>query len=143
MVALPKGTMWASIFAGIGVAVGVGITFAFLQQRDIRQGEVNYSGENSWLDPLFLQSYNENVRVGSHYRSQITAGEESFFRADAKGGDEPYQFEWRFDDGLVLAAQNVTRSFDSVGNHTVQLTVTDAGDQRVGQELRFEVAPAE
>ena len=58
MVALPKGTMWALIFAGIGMAVGVGITFAFLQQRDIQQAEVNYSEENSWMDPFFLQSYN-------------------------------------------------------------------------------------
>lgn len=143
MVALTKGTMWALIFVGIGVAVGVGITFAFLQQRVIQQGEVDYSDENSWMDPLFLQSYKENVRVGSHYKSQIAAGEESFFRAAAKGGEEPYQFEWKFDDGIVLTAQNVTRSFDSVGNHTVQLTVTDAGDQRVGQQLRFEVVPAE
>jgi hypothetical protein len=135
--------MWALIFAGIGMAVGAGITFAFLQQRGIQQGELNYSDENSWLDPLFLQSYNEKVRVGSHYRSQITAGEESFFRADARGGKEPHQFEWKFDDGIVLTTQNVTRSFDSIGKHTVQLTVTDAGDQHVGQQIRFEVIPVD
>lgn len=125
------------------MAVGVGITFAFLQQRDIQQEEIGFSDENSWLDPLFLQSYNEKVRVGSHYRSQIAAGEESFFRADAKGGKKPYLFEWKFDDGIVLTTQNVTRSFDSIGKHTVQLTVTDAGDQRVGQQIRFEVIPVD
>jgi hypothetical protein len=134
--------MLAIVFAGIGVAVGVGVTLA-MQPRGIMQGEVDYSDENSFMNPLFLESYNENVRIGSHYKSKVAAGEESFFRADAKGGEEPYRFEWKFSDGVILTAQNVTRSFDSAGSYTVQLTVTDSKNQSVGQLLRFEVVPAE
>ena len=140
MVALSK-TMLAIVFAGIGVAVGVGVTLA-MQPRGIMQAEVDYSDENSFMNPLFLESYNENVRIGSHYKSKVAADEESFFRADAKGGEEPYTFEWKFSDGVVLTAQNATRSFDIAGSYTVQLTVTDSKNKSVGQELRFEVVPA-
>jgi len=141
LVTLTKGTTWAFVFVGIGIAVGVGITFALLQQREIQQGEV-YDDDNPWLDPLFLKSYQENLRIGSHYKSQIPAGGEGFFRADAKGGKEPYNFEWKFSDGVVLTDQNATRSFESAGEYTVQLTVSDGEGRQVGQELKFKVIPA-
>ncbi len=143
MVALPKGIMWALIFAGIGVAVGVGITFAFLQQRDIQQGEVDYDNDNPWLDPLFLKSYQESLRTGAHYKSTLAVGEEGFFNANAKGGEQPYQFEWKFSDGVVLAGQNATRSFESPGRYDVMLIITDAAGQTGGSNISVQVLPAD
>lgn len=142
MVTLTKGTTWTFVFVGIGIAVGVVITFALMQQREIQQGEVVYDDDNPWLDPLFLKSYQENLRIGSHYKSQIRVGEEGFFKADAKGGKDPYNFEWKFSDSVVLTDQNATRSFESAGEYTVQLTVSDGEGQQVGQELKFKVIPA-
>jgi len=142
LVTLTKGTTWTFVFVGIGIAVGVVITFALMQQREIQQGEVVYDDDNPWLDPLFLKSYQENLRIGSHYKSQIPVGEEGFFKADAKGGKDPYNFEWKFSDSVVLTDQNATRSFESAGEYTVQLTVSDGEGQQVGQELKFKVIPA-
>lgn len=142
MVGLAKGTKMAMLFGAIGVAAGVGITLALLQQNEIQQSEVVYNDDNPWFDPLFLQSYQENLRVGSHYKAQLAVGEEGFFNAAAKGGKEPYQFEWKFSDGITLTAQNATRSFGSAGNYSAQLTVTDADGQQEEQSLAFEVVPA-
>ncbi|MEW6603633.1 MAG: PKD domain-containing protein [Thermoproteota archaeon] len=139
MVALAKGTKWAIIFAGIGVAAGVGITVAFLQPQGIQQREVVYGDDNPWLDPLFLQNYRESLRTGAHYKSVLAVGEEGFFYAAAKGGKEPYQFEWRFSDGVVLTAQNATRSFDSPGTYSAVLTVNDADGQKKESNISVKV----
>jgi PKD repeat protein len=139
LVALAKGTKWAIIFAGIGVAAGVGITLAVLQPQAIQQREVIYGDENPWFNPSFLQSYNENLRTGAHYKSTLAVGEEGFFYADAKGGKEPYQFEWKFSDGVVLIAQNATRSFDSPGTYSAQLTVSDADGQKQDSNISVKV----
>jgi hypothetical protein len=135
LVALTKGTKWALIFAGIGVAAGVGITFALLQPRGIQQGEVIYDNENSWMSPAFLESF-KDLRTGAHYKSSLAVDEEGFFNAAAKGGKEPYLFEWKFSDGVVLTSQNATRSFGSPGKYDIQLTVTDAdGDKKISNIL--------
>jgi hypothetical protein len=91
--------------------------------------------ENPWLNPLFLKTYQENLRTGAHYRSTLAVGEEGFFNADTKGGKEPYIFELKFSDGVILTAQNATRSFDSPGRYDVRLTVRDADGQRIGSDL--------
>lgn len=127
------------IFAGIGVAAGVGITLAFLQSDEIQQREVVYGDDNPWLDPLFLQNYQESLRTGAHYKSVLDVGEEGFFYAAAKGGKEPYQFEWKFSDGVVLTAQNTTRSFDSPGTYTAVLTVSDADGQKKESHISVNV----
>jgi hypothetical protein len=91
--------------------------------------------ENPWLNPLFLKTYQENLRTGAHYRSTLAVGEEGFFNADTKGGKEPYTFEWKFSDGVILTAQNATQSFDSPGRYDVRLTVRDADGQRIGSDF--------
>jgi PKD domain len=84
---------------------------------------------------LFLKTYQENLRTSAHYQSTLAVGEEGFFNADAKGGKEPYTFEWKFSDGAIQTAQNATRSFDSPGRYDVRLTVIDADGQRIGSDL--------
>lgn len=139
MVTLAKGTKWALIFVGVGIAAGVGITTAIFQQREIQQTEVIYDNDNPWLNPSFLQSYQETIRTGAHYRSTLAVGEEGFFYAEAKGGKEPYQFEWKFSDGVVLTAQNSTRTFESPGEYSAQLTVSDSEGQKKSSNISVRV----
>ena len=134
MVTFAKGTKWALIFVGVGIAAGVGITTALFQQREIQQTEVFYDNDN----PGFVDSY-KNLRTGAHYRSTLEVGEEGFFYAEAKGGKEPYQFEWKFSDGMVLTAQNSTRSFDSPGEYSAQLTVSDSEGDKTSSRISMRV----
>ena len=138
MVTFAKGTKWALILVGIGIAAGVGITTALFQQREIQQTEVIYDNDNPWLNPSFVDSY-KNLRTGAHYRSTLEVGEEGFFYAEAKGGKEPYQFEWKFSDGMVLTAQNSTRVFDSPGEYSAQLTVSDSEGDKTSSKISMRV----
>ncbi len=138
MVTFAKGTKWALILVGIGIAAGVGITTALFQQREIQQTEVIYDNDNPWLNPSFVDSY-KNLRTGAHYRSTLAVGEEGFFYAEAKGGKEPYQFEWKFNDGVVLTAQNSTRVFDSPGEYSAQLTVSDSEGDKTSSKISMRV----
>lgn len=139
MVTFSKSTKWAIIFVGIGVAAGVGITTALFQQRAIQQTEVVYDNDNPWFDPSFIQSQQAILRTGAYYKSILAIGEEGFFYAEAKGGEEPYQFEWKFSDGVVLIGQNSTRSFDSPGQYSAQLTVSDSEGRKQSNNISMRV----
>ncbi len=129
-----KGTKMAVVFVGIGVAVGVAIAFAIVLSQP--QGQVFThavdDSENPLLNPDFLKTYQTSLRTGAYYKSTIGVGQETFFSADAKGGREPYSYEWKFSDGVVLHAQNSTRSFDKPGTYTFDMTVTDANGKTAG-----------
>ena len=144
MVTLSKASRFALIFVAIGVAVGVGIALALTPRGDeVYQRIAEDVDDNPWLNPEFLKTYQSKMRIGSHYKSIIGQGHEGFFYADAKGGKEPYSYEWAFQDGVVLTQQNSTRTFDSLGDWTVKLTVTDTSQptQKREQLLTFKVVP--
>ena len=124
----------AAVFVGVGIAVGVTVSFAIISSQN--QGNVFArvveDGENPFLDPEFLKTYQDNLRTGAHYKSEVVVGQEAFFVSDAKGGKQPYTFEWKFEDGVVLATQNATRTFDTPGTYHFDLTVTDADGKKAG-----------
>ena len=129
-----KGTKMAAIFVGVGIAVGVAVSFAIISsqnQGNVFAREVD-DGENLFLDPEFLKTYEANLRTGAHYKSEVVVGQEAFFVSDAKGGKQPYTFEWKFGDGVVLTTQNATRTFDTPGTYHFDLTVTDADGKKAG-----------
>lgn len=128
MTAFSKGVIYAAIFGGIGIAVGIVVTlFVISNQHDatVLQRAIS-EDDNPWNDPQNIESYNKNVRTGAYYKSSLIVGQEGFFISSAKGGKEPYTYEWRFSDGVVMTDANVTRSFDRVGTYYFNLTVTDA-----------------
>lgn len=129
-----KGTRLALVFIGIGIAAGIGIALAIVNSQT--QGQIFQrvveDGDNPFLDPEFLKTYQTNLRTGAHYRSQVAVGEETFFVSDAKGGKTPYSYEWTFSDGVVLTSQNSTRAFETPGNYTFDLKVTDADGKSAG-----------
>ncbi len=130
MIAVTKSLKVAIIFAVVGVAGGVGIATALDREPpQIQQGEIEYEGGNPFLDPMFFKSFQETVRPMANYKSTLVVGEEGFYTADVKGGKEPYQYEWKFSDGVVLNGQSVRRSFDAPGSYDVLLRVTDAAER--------------
>jgi hypothetical protein len=133
MVAL-TGTKMAAVFGGVGIAVGIIVTLVVIggQNQGTVFARVVEDDENPFLDPEFLKTYQANLRTGAHYKSEVAVGKEAFFISDARGGKEPYSFEWKFSDGIVLTEQNSTRTFDAPGVYRFDLTVTDADGQKSG-----------
>jgi hypothetical protein len=133
MVAL-TGTKMAAVFGGVGIAVGIIVTLVVLgsQNQGSVFARVVEDDENPFLNPEFLKTYQTSLRTGAHYKSEVAVGQEAFFVSDARGGKEPYSFEWKFSDGTVLTEQNSTRTFDAPGVYRFDLTVTDADGQKSG-----------
>lgn len=126
MIALTRGTKLAMLFGGIGIAAGIGITLAVVSAQE--GGEVQWNVVEDTRAPWegVFKNIQETVRPSIKEKSQLYVGEEGLFKADARGGDKPYQFIWNFDDGYTSTVQNVTHSFESPGKHEVQLTAKDA-----------------
>lgn len=131
MTAMSKGTKSAIIFGAVGIAVGVGITLVVVNNQTeglVFQWAVE--DDNPWDDPAFFEKYNENVRTGAYYKTKLAVGQEGFFNSSAKGGKEPYTFEWKFSDGVTMNTANITRSFDPVGRYYFELIVTDVNGKQ-------------
>ena len=131
MVAFTKGTKLAIVVGVIGIVAGIGITLTIVNNQTegmIFQRVVE--DDNPWTSPSFLKSYNENVRTGAYYKTRLAVGEEGFFISSAKGGNEPYTFEWKFSDGVTFSTANTTRSFDLPGRYNFDLIVTDSNGKQ-------------
>jgi hypothetical protein len=128
----------AIFFAIIGIAVGVGLILLIGNNQTLRgifqplAGGGN--GGNNQGDNILPFAIREN------YPARLAVGEEGAFHGVARGGKEPYRFEWKFSDGVTLTGQNVTRSFSLPGTYHIEVTVTDAdGKQVKGSNLIFDV----
>jgi PKD repeat protein len=53
---------------------------------------------------------------------------EACLTGSAAGGCQPYRYHWSFSDGGVSDTQRTCRTYQTVGNYTATLTVTDAKD---------------
>ncbi|MEP0824940.1 MAG: PKD domain-containing protein [Nitrososphaera sp.] len=144
MTSLPRSTKLAIVFGAVGIAIAIGVTLfvvdyqteGFLFQRGIGESR----GQDSFDDPNFLQNFNQNLRPIVKYKTSLVVGEEGYFESSARGGTPPYTFEIKFDDGVTLTGQNVTRSFDTPGRHTFDLIVTDSAGRKVESvDLGFNV----
>jgi hypothetical protein len=142
MVPFTKGTKLAIVFGVMGIVAGIGITLAIVDNQT--EGMVfqrAVEDDNLWTSPSFLESYNEDVRTGAYYKTRLAVGEEGFFISSAKGGKEPYTFEWKFSDGVTFSTANATRSFDSPGRYNFDLIVTDSnGKQAKSTAMYIDVA---
>ncbi|MGI0037067.1 MAG: PKD domain-containing protein [Nitrososphaera sp.] len=129
-----KGTKMAALLVGVGIAVGVVVSFAIISSQNQENvfARVVEDTENPFLDPEYLKTYQTSLRTGAHYKSEVVVGQEAFFVSDVKGGKQPYTFEWKFGDGVVLTVQNATRTFDAPGTYHFDLTVTDADGKKAG-----------
>ena len=67
-------------------------------------------------------------KVDANGPYQGLVGEPIQFTGDAENGEPPYEYHWDFGDGNTSYEQNPTHAFDSEGNYTVILSVTDNND---------------
>ncbi|KYK28072.1 hypothetical protein AYK20_01545 [Thermoplasmatales archaeon SG8-52-1] len=67
-------------------------------------------------------------KVDANGPYQGLIGETIQFKGDAENGLPPYEYHWDFGDGNTSDEQNPTHSFNSEGNYTVILSVTDSND---------------
>jgi PKD repeat protein len=68
------------------------------------------------------------------------------FEAEITGGVEPYTIRWDFGDGSIEENdEEVEHTFDEAGSYSVDLTVTDSGDQSGSDsmEITVEEGPVE
>ena len=129
MTAMSKTVKSAIFFSAIGIAVGIGIMLLIVDDQTL--GRI--------FQPLVGGSSEDNEQGGNslpfairqNYNATLAVGEEGAFLGVARGGKEPYTFEWKFSDGLTLTGQNVTRSFDVPGTYHFEVTVTDADGRQV------------
>jgi hypothetical protein len=129
MVAISRTVKSAIFFSAIGIAAGIGIMLLIVDDQTllgIFQPLVGGSSDDN-------EQGNNNLpfAIRQNYNATLTVGEEGAFLGVARGGKEPYTFEWKFSDGLTLTGQNVTRSFDLPGTYRFELTVTDADGKQV------------
>ena len=139
MIAMSRTVKSAIFFSAIGIAVGIGIMLLIVDAQTL--GRI--------FQPLLVGGTNDGNNQGGNslpfairqnYNTTLAVGEDGAFLGVARGGKEPYTFEWKFSDGLTLTGQNVTRSFDVPGIYHFEVTVTDAdGKQVKSTNLTFNV----
>jgi hypothetical protein len=143
MIAMSRTVKSAVFFSAIGIAVGIGIMLLIVDAQTLGRiflqpllvgGGTNDDGNNQGGNSLIPFAIRQN------YNTTLAVGEDGAFLGVARGGKEPYTFEWKFSDGLTLTGQNVTRSFDVPGTYHFEVTVTDAdGKQVKSTNLTFNV----
>ena len=137
MVAMSRTVKSVIFYSAVGIAVGLGITLLIVNNQTLRgifQPLVGGSSSDKQQTSL-------PFAIRENYKAKLAVGEEGAFHALARGGKEPYTFEWKFSDGLTLTGQNVTRSFNVPGTYHIEVTVTDAdGKQVKSTNLTFDVS---
>jgi hypothetical protein len=132
MIAMSRTQRLAMIFSAIAITIGISIVLA--------------TGYTKILPGLFLgaatQDKGYTLGYSTHYPAILAVGENGTYTADAKSEKAPpFLFEWKFNDGVTLTGQTVTRSFDLPGKYFFNLTVADSTGKKVtSSELNTNVA---
>lgn len=61
------------------------------------------------------------------------------FHVTVEGGSQPYSYSWSFGDGSTSTLQNPTHTYQTQGNYTASLTVTDAKGNSATGSVRISV----
>ena len=124
MIALSKTVKSAIFYSIIGIAIGIGLILLLVDTEilvGLFQIGVSEDNDNNNSNPLADRPF----RYRTFYKAILAVSQEGAYAAEAGGGKPPYTFEWKFSDGITLAGENVTRSFDSQGRYFFNLTATD------------------
>ena len=90
------------------------------------KGRMQYlerTSETSLIE-VHLEQAKLDVRLTALRRS-AKKGQVIYFEADIAGGFAPYSFEWDFGDGDTSTSERPNHAYQSPGNYTVSLTITD------------------
>ena len=131
MFALSRTLKSAIFFGAIVIAAGIGILLLVVDAQTLGRIFQPLVGGGSSNDNRQGGNNDLPFAIRHNYNATLAVGEEGSFLGVARGGKEPYTFEWKFSDGLTLTGQNVTRSFNVPGTYHFEVTVTDADDKQV------------
>lgn len=132
-----KITKIALIFVGIGIAVGLAMALLVMQLEPTEEGDP-YDRLSLSERTALVSSF---VSASAKYKSKIVVNEDSSFTSAGQGGKPPYQYEWKFSDGITSSLQNMTRSFPSIGSYSGQITVKDSAGKTGQSSFTVEVVP--
>lgn len=91
------------------------------------KGRMQYleqTAETSLITAQLTQSKLE-VDLTAVSGRNVSGGESILFRAEVTGGFSPYTYQWDFGDGMVSTDTAPVHAYNSAGQYTVSLTVTD------------------
>ncbi|TAL54655.1 MAG: PKD domain-containing protein, partial [Nanoarchaeota archaeon] len=109
--------------------------------------DINITGSNgnkqrSTIYILTVTDSQPVATVGANTTSGISSFFDVFFELNFTGGDDPFTFNWDFNDSTSASTQNATHSF-APGVYNVSGTVTDFdGDSSTDHVLITVVAPS-
>jgi hypothetical protein len=127
MTEMSRTAKMAVIFSAVGAAVAIGTLVVVVDNQTLGSMFQRLVGKGGDIKQAGAPQY----AFRANYKATLVVGEEGAYVGVARGGKEPYTYEWRFSDGLTLTGQNVTRSFDSPGKYYFNLTITDADGKQV------------
>ncbi|MFL6522907.1 MAG: PKD domain-containing protein, partial [Nitrososphaera sp.] len=124
MTTMTRKAKLAIIFGAAGAAVGIGVIIAIVYNQTMGAMFQRLTGKE---DDSSSSSLNSAPELGflSRYKAILAVGEEGTYDASPKFGKAPFSYEWKFSDGVTLTGEKVTRSFNSPGNYSFYLTITD------------------
>jgi hypothetical protein len=121
----------AIIFGAVGAAVGIGITIALVYNQTLGEMFQRLTGKDDEDNSSVSLNSARELGYLSRYKAILAVGEEGTYIAYSKFGKAPFSFEWKFSDGVTQTGERVTRSFNSPGNYTFHLTITDGTGEKV------------
>ena len=89
-----------------------------------RMQYLEQTSETSFISVQLTQS-KLDVQFAAYGGRYITGGEEVIFVPEIIGGFAPYTYEWDFGDGNTSTEDIPVHTYNSAGDYTVSLTVTD------------------
>jgi hypothetical protein len=94
-----------------------------IEQTKGRMQYLEQSAAMSYIE-ISLEQSKLTVEFSASSRT-VKEGEKVQFYADVAGGFTPYSYEWDFGDGATSTEANPSHSYNSDGDYTVKLKVTD------------------
>jgi hypothetical protein len=79
--------------------------------------------------------------AGDEYEAEVN--ETIQFQGSAEGGTEPYTWYWDFGDGTNSTEQNPQHAYNTTGNYTATLTVTDDNGNTATDTAKVEIKEEE
>ncbi|MFH1650850.1 MAG: DUF4349 domain-containing protein [Chloroflexota bacterium] len=87
---------------------------------------MNYLENTS--DTSLIEVHLQQSKLEVHFnasKSRVKKGEDIRFESQVAGGFTPYSYQWNFGDGATSTDRFPLHSYQSTGDYTVTLTVTD------------------
>jgi PKD repeat protein len=107
-------------------------------EPDTYSGDINIISNGGSTSVEVTLTVPRTVEISTE-SSEVVAGESFQLYGSDSGGVEPLDWLWTFGDGNSSDEQNTTHTYNSTGNYTVTLNVTDAKDNSSNTTVEIKV----